>query len=152
MIADVGRFEIEDAAERFELVRAGHDVGDLPHARRLADFSLDRDALRVAQMTPDELVDARRERRGEERGLPLLGRLVQYRFDVFDKTHVEHFVGFVEHEIAHAAQLEAAAPDVIEQPPGRADDDLHAALERGELPLDRLAAVDRKHGDAVMTP
>ena len=40
---------------------------------------------------------------------------------------------------------------MIEQPSGRADDDLHTALEREELPLDRLPAVDRQHGDAPVT-
>jgi hypothetical protein len=39
---------------------------------------------------------------------------------------------------------------VIEHAPGRADDDLHAALEHLELALDRLAAVDRQHRDAAL--
>ena len=72
------------------------------------------------------------------------------RLDILDEAHVEHLVGLVEHHRAHLVELERAALDMVQQPAGRADHHMHAAAERAQLALDRLAAVDRQHRDLVM--
>ena len=93
--------EIEDAAERGDLLALADDEGDLADLRQLAGRALllrDLHLLRVLEMPSRDRHDARRERRRKERRLPRLGRLVDDRIDVFGEAHVEHLVGFVEDE------------------------------------------------------
>ena len=66
---------------------------------------------------------------GEERGLPFGGGLGQDGFDILDEAHREHLIRFVQHDGAHLAEVEQlAAVDQVEQAPGGADHDVHAAL------------------------
>ena len=76
--------------------------------------------------------------------------LLQDPLDVLDEAHVEHLVGFVEDEEADVVELQRAAAHVVHDPAGRADDDLDAALQPAELPLVRLAAVDRQRLDLLV--
>ena len=55
----------------------------------------------------------------------------------------EQLVGLVEDQHAHLLQVDAPRLQVVEQPPGRADHRVHAALEGVELRAVRRAAVDR---------
>ena len=48
---------------------------------------------------------------------------------VGQKTHVEHAVGFVEHEKFHLVQLQRALFQMIEQSSGRGDDDVRAGAQ-----------------------
>ena len=64
-----------------------------------------------------------------------------------DEAHLQHLVRFVEHDHADLDEVEAAAVEVIDEPPGRADDDVRAALEALELRNDRRAAVHRQDAD-----
>ena len=48
---------------------------------------------------------------------------------ILAKAHVEHFVGFVEHHGFDSCQFERAALEMVAQPPGRADNDMHAVCE-----------------------
>ena len=50
------------------------------------------------------------------------------------------------------AQVDRAAPHVVDQPARRGDDDVDAALQRAQLALDRLAAVDRQHAQPAVPP
>ncbi len=100
--------------------------------------------LHVAAGEPD---DVGGHRGGEEQGLALLAAQRDELLDVGDEAHVEHAVGLVEDEHLHPAEDQVAAPDVVEQPSGRADHDVHRVLaERVALRLERDAAVDREHG------
>ena len=49
---------------------------------------------------------------------------------------------------ATSSRCEGAAAEVVEGPARGGDDDVDAALERAQLPADRLAAVDRQHPGA----
>ena len=59
--------------------------------------------------------------------------LIRGRFENFFKivaeAHVEHFVGFIEHDIAQAGEIECAAFEVIAQAARGADDDLGPVVE-----------------------
>ena len=72
------------------------------------------------------------------------GTLLRIVLDVLDEAHVEHLVGFVEHERADWSSFRVPRSDVVEDAAGGADDDLDAALEGPDLPVDGLAAVDRQ--------
>ena len=65
------------------------------------------------------------------------------RIDVFGEAHVEHLVGFVEHEHLDETEVERLAAQVIEHAARRADDDFSAAPQRADLVIHRRAAVDR---------
>ncbi len=67
--------------------------------------------------------------------------------DVGQKSHVEHAIGFVEHEVLEAAQLRVRLPEMIEQPARRADDDVDAAAEGVLLRAHADAAVHREAAD-----
>ena len=152
---EVGLLDVEDPRERRGLLRARDDVHDLPDARHLSGrraLARDRDARRVLQVLLGDRGDARRHRRGEERGLLLARRLLEDRFEVLREAHVEHLVGLVEHEEPHRVELQGLAPDVVERAPGRADDDVDPAFQRADLWIHRRAAVDCRDVDAEDLP
>ena len=70
------------------------------------------------------------------------GVSVDDRVDVFGEAHVEHLVGFIEHEHLDQAEIERAAAHVIEHAARRADDDFGAAPQRANLVIHRRAAID----------
>ena len=65
------------------------------------------------------------------------------RFDVFGEAHVEHLVGFVEHDGVDSAQVEGASLDVIDRPTRSCNDDVDASAQRVKLASDRLSSEDR---------
>ena len=87
-----------------------------------------------------------REGRGEEQRLPLLRHGDQDALQRRQEAHVEHAIGFIQHEDLHRRQIHGALFHVIEQPAWRGDDDVGAALEGLLLRPDRDAAEDG--GDA----
>ena len=91
--------QVEDAAERGRLRRAGHHVGGLPDLRHVArghGFVPDLDPDRVLQVAAGDALDARRHRRGEQHGLPRLGDGGEDGVQLVGEAHVEHLVGLVE--------------------------------------------------------
>ena len=137
--------EIQDAAEGADLLALADDEGDLADLRQLARGALllgDLHALGRLEVLARDRQDARREGRGEERRLPRRRRLGHDGVDVFGEAHVEHLVGFVEHEHFDGAELERAPAQVIEHAPRGADHDLRAAAQRADLVVHRRAAVD----------
>ncbi|OIQ71701.1 hypothetical protein GALL_466790 [mine drainage metagenome] len=142
------RFEVldfEDARQRVELVQSTDHPAALLHLHRGRRARLDRDFARVAQMAVGDGADRRRHRRRKQRDLALRRRALQHRLDVVDEAHAQHFVGFVEHQMAQRVELQRAPLEVIDHAPGRADDDVRAAPERGQLRHVALPAVNRQH-------
>ena len=68
-------------------------------------------------------------RRRKEERLPLFGQQRKYPFDVVDETHVEHPVGFVEHEEADVGERDVSLSDQVEQAARRGDQQVDAALQ-----------------------
>ena len=69
--------------------------------------------------------------------------------DVFDETHIQHFVGFVQHGETDFAPIEFAAPHQVENPPRRADHHVDAVTQSLKLDFDRLPAVERSHAESA---
>ena len=65
-----------------------------------------------------------------------------------DEAHVEHPVGFVEHEYFDAVELHGAVRHQIEQPPGRRHQHVDAMGERAHLRIDVYAADGERNGRA----
>ena len=117
--------------------------------RRHGQFRvLDPDELRLCLELLGDLEDRLRHGRGEEQGLTVLRDLPKDQFDVVAEAHVEHLVGFVQHNDFDVVEPERAALEVVHDASRRADDDVDAGLECAELAFDRLAAVDRQDRDA----
>ena len=98
--------DVENAPERRDLVRARDDVPHLPHARHRAfagAFRGNRDANGILEVTLRHGADARRQRSGEQRGLPGLWCFREDRLQILGETHVQHLVRLVEHDGADAA-------------------------------------------------
>ena len=57
-------------------------------------------------------------------------------------------VGLVEDRHGHAVEDDAVALHQVDEAPGRGDDDVHAALQLGDLPVDRRAADDDQGAQA----
>ena len=102
------------------------------------------DQLRVAQQAVGEAADLVGEGGGEEQGLLLLRHQREHFFDVVDEAHVEHAVGFVQHEDLDARQVDGALADVVEQTARRRHQDVDAALQRLDLRADADAAEDQR--------
>ena len=77
------------------------------------------------------------------------GRSAENRFDVVAEAHVEHAIGFIEHDHAHLVEPQRAALEVIHDAPRRADDDLRAFAQPAQLPVVGLSAVDRQLAHAA---
>ena len=148
-----GRLQVQHASECGDLVRALHDVGGLAHAWQspfLGLLTRDQHAHRIAQVLVGDRRDARWQRGRKERRLPLRGRGIEDQLDVLGEAHIEHLVGFVQHDGGQRAQVQRATADVIERAARRGHHHMHAALQRLCLPAELRAAVDRQHDRAQL--
>ncbi len=93
------------------------------------------DPHRIAQHPLGELGDLARHGGREEQGLPAWRQLADDRADVVDEAHVEHAVGFVEHENLDAVEPHGAVLHQVEQPAGRRHQDVDAADQIADLRL-----------------
>ena len=137
--------EVEDPAQRSQLVRASHDVGDLAHSRRLArrgPFLLDADADRVVEVALREARDRARDRGREQGGLALPGQRGQDAVQVLREAHVQHLVCLVEDDDRDLVEPQRAAVEVVHGAARGRHHDIHAAHEARQLRGDRLAPVD----------
>ena len=87
-----------------------------------------------------DAADFGRHRRGEEQRLPREGNQFADAFDVGNEAHVEHAVGFVDHQQFNAGEQQAAALGMVEQPAGGCDQHVDAARQFGVLVAERDAA------------
>ncbi len=143
----VERLDFQDAGQRVQLVQAAHPPVALADIGRGGGLGRDGDFGRVLEIGLRNAADRRRHGRGEQRHLALFRQLLQYRFDVIDEAHAQHFVGFVQHQRLQLRQVQGAAVQVIDHPARGAHHHVHAALERAELLGIRLAAVHRQHAE-----
>src|SRR3989442_3044592 len=97
---------------------------------------VDEDPLGVAHVFSRQLDDWLRHRGGEEAELPVLRHAIQDEFDVVDEAHVEHRVGLVYDDELRGVEQKGPALDVVDDPSGGPDDDVHSTLKRLELDVD----------------
>ena len=79
----------------------------------------------------------------------LAGSFADDAADVVDEAHVEHAVGFVEHEHLDAVELHGAVRHQVEQPAGRRDQHVDAVGERAHLRVDVHAADGERHASGA---
>ena len=82
-----------------------------------------------------------RHRCREEQRLPSRRQEFADFLDVRNEAHVEHPVGFVDDQDFDAHQHDAAAPEMIEQTPGRRDQHVDATVELLHLIVHRTPPI-----------
>ena len=148
--AALGPYEDERAAtlavgqlahERVELVLVGDSqeaVVDHPLGLLGGKLLVDAGVVRVG---PGDAPGVALQRGRQEERLAIGGRLGHDPVDGRPEAHVEHAVGLVEDEHAHAIEPNGPAGDQVLEPPGGGDDDVRLAGELA-LALDADSAVD----------
>src|ERR1019366_7614193 len=91
-------------------------------------------------------------RRGEEQRLPRKGDHLADAFDVGNEAHVQHAVGFVDHQQFDAGQQQSAAFGMVEQPAGGSDQDVDAAGQLGGLVAEGNAADQERDVELLPRP
>ncbi len=130
-------------------VVVAHELGEqfaLAFAVDRVDALLDRlgggvaardfDQRGLIQQAVCQRADVVRERCREQQVLALGRQDVEDLADVVDEAHVQHAVGFVQHQQFDMRQVDGALADVVQQAARRGHDDIDAALERIDLRVD----------------
>ncbi|MNF77489.1 hypothetical protein D3C84_596370 [compost metagenome] len=86
----------------------------------------DLDALGVVQQLAGEVGDVLGEGRREQQVLPFCGQAREDLLDVMHEAHVEHAVGFVQHQDFHMGQIHGTLADQVEQATGAGHQDVDA--------------------------
>ncbi|MNS60168.1 hypothetical protein D3C72_931490 [compost metagenome] len=119
------------------------------------------DTLRVAHHLRGQLGNRAVQRGREQQRLAVFRQAADDGFDVFNEAHVQHAVGFVQHQRVHGVQLDATRLQVIDQAAGGGDQHVnatrqglqlgavgHAAHNGGGAQVSQLAAIGgRGFGD-----
>ena len=112
-------------------------VGD--RGRRLRHFHLHR----IVQELLGDAPDLGRHGGGEEQGLAGEWHELADALDIRNESHVEHAIGFVDHQQLDPGEQEPAASEMIEQSARRRDEHVDAAGELGILIVERHSADDQ---------
>src|SRR5687768_11513631 len=100
-----------------------HDRRGRRRRRRYADL------LRVHQERVGQAADFRRHGGGEEQGLAQLRQQPDDLLDIRDEAHVEHAVGFVDHQDLDVVHQDLAALEQVDQAAGGRDQHVDAAVQ-----------------------
>src|SRR6266508_2869684 len=100
------------------------------------------DLLRFDERLLGEQLHLRWESRGEKHGLSLNRHSLDDPFDVGKKAHVEHAVGFVEHQNFDALHFCLTLLHEVQQTTWACDEDFHAVFQCLDLAARCDASVD----------
>ncbi len=146
------------ATEAQRLGRACDDGGahlclvELVHLQESVLHLLNRDLLRlyvvqdrVPEVSADDLVDCRIQRRGEEQRLAFNGHEPEQPFHLRQEAHVRHAIRLVDDESRDLAESDRFTVRQVDEPARSRDDDVGAFGELAGLAIEVGAAVDREH-------
>ena len=133
---------IDDVHQHFFFLAAAHRVDDLRDALNSGVAGSDLNALRILQQRRGQVANFIAERGGEQQALFVLGHQGQDFFHVMNKAHVEHSVGFVQHQNFNAGQIEQALALQVKQATRCGHQDVDAAFDAIDL---RFHANATKH-------
>ncbi|CFD97154.1 Uncharacterised protein [Bordetella pertussis] len=105
----------------------------------------DRDFARIVEHAARQRADFVREGGGEQQVLALLGQQRQYLADVADEAHIQHAVGFVQHQDFHAGEVDRFLAGMVEQAAGRGHQDVERLFQGADLRID-VDAAEHHHG------
>ena len=85
----------------------------------------------------------------EQQHFAVVGHIGENLVYVVDKSHVKHFVGFVENHGTHHFHVHCVAFDEVEQSTRCGNYDVHAAAQHFNLAFDARAAIYGQHAEVV---
>ena len=138
---------LDQVRQQIALVRLRHPVHRLLDDLHRGVAARHFDALRVVQQAVGERPDLVGEGRREQQVLALLRQHGEHFLDVADEAHVEHAVGFVEHQDFDAGQVHRLLTQVVEQAARRGHQNVDARFQRLELRIDVDAAEHHHRGE-----
>ena len=136
--------------EQFSLQMLRHFVNELRHGLGGIGAAPDLDDFGRMLKLACHLFDLAGERGREQHGLAFHRHHFHNAADVRQEPHVEHPVGFVQHEKLQSCKIPKPAAHQIQQPPGRGDDDVHTGMQRLNLRAFADAAINRRHAQGEM--
>ena len=145
----LGRVEIQKPAKHLVFVLRPHFIIVLLDIRYRQFFFHHFYVNRLPLIQLGNLHDCPRHCGGKQYGLPVPGRIFQYRLDVLPEAHVQHLVGLIQHHRMKLLKAERMPSHMIHHATRCSDDDLHSSLERTNLPADILSPVNREHFDSM---
>jgi hypothetical protein len=120
---------------------AAFDVDDtLAHPFGSGGDGRHRDLGRISQHVLREIGDRLGHGRGEQQGLALRRQFRDDPADVVDEAHVEHAIGFIEHQDLDPVEPQRVALHEVDEAPGRRDQHVDAVHEVTHLLAHRHAA------------
>ena len=119
----------EQREQQVGLLRVGNGIDDVLDVFGGRTTRANFNRLRIVHRPLDERFDLRRNRGGKKRGVTFARTLFHEASHVGQKPHVEHPVGFVEHEKFHLVQFQSALFQVIQQTSGRRGNDVRAGFQ-----------------------
>ena len=134
----------DQPGQQFALARLVHRVNALRYPLGGGVALRHLDLGRVVQQAVGQLTDGRIVGGREQQVLALARQQREHLLDIVDEAHVEHAVGFVEHENLHRRQIQGFLADMIEQTPRRGHQDIDAATQAVDLRVDLDAAEDHR--------
>jgi hypothetical protein len=146
------RVRLERPAERRKPLLSLDDRGDVTDLAALGVLGLDRHADRRGLVLGAHRFDRAGEGGREEGELARRRHRGEDRLHVGLEAHLEHAVGFVEHDRAEGAQIERAALQVVADPPRRTHQDVRTLPERALLQVARLSASEHEHTQPLVLP
>ncbi len=108
-----------------------------------------RDLLRVAHEALAQIGNAGRVGGREQQRLPLLRASLHNRDHVFVEAHIKHAVGFVQYQCLQGAEIKTAALQMVHDAARRADHNVGAMFQAGELRAHGAATAQDQHLDIV---
>src|SRR5438552_19009725 len=101
--------------KKIDLLFSRHRTEKLRHSVRRIRATPDLDCLRIAQHLRGDLLDVPRKRRRKEKRLPVAWKRGDDAPDLRQETHVQHAVGFIEHDEADLLERNMTLPHEIDQ-------------------------------------
>ena len=136
--------------EQRGLQMLGHFIHELRDCLRGIRAASDLHSLRRVLELVRERLDLLRERGGKHQRLALLWQPFHDPADGRQEAHVEHPVGFIQHEMLQPREI--AVPEKIQQPARRGDDDIRPAPQRLDLRALADSAENRRDPQRQMLP
>ena len=134
----------DQVGQHFLLAVAAHGVDELRDALDRGVGRRDLDALGIFQQAGGQRADFVAEGGREQQALLVARQQGQHLLDVVDEAHVEHAVGFVQHQDFDVREVQVALLLQVEQAPGRGHQDVAAGADALDLRVHADAAED--HG------
>ena len=105
----------------------------------------------LAQILSRQRFDLGRHRRAEQQRLPICWDITHDTADLRCESHVEHAIGFVEHEHLEIIERHVLALEMIDETPWRRDDHVDPCAQLLLLRIEWNAAIHRCHGNRCIT-